>query len=205
MPTYATVHNFVEIFSGESSGVDFLRSSLQASVTGKGKGSVQAKASALCESIERYSGVFQGDEARFRARFSDLGEAAIHVNDGMLFSERQFRDRKQWNAGPLFSWVPEPFDVNAEIEWSTVWSLTFNVRRYVPTAYCYYGYSQKYSTWFTRADSNGCAAGHSKEEAILQGFMELIERDSVALWWYNCKRRRENPSLKRPDRPVAPD
>jgi len=189
VPTYATVHNFVEIFSGESSGVDFLRSSLQASVTGKGKGSVQAKASALCESIERYSGVFQGDEARFRARFSDLGEAAIHVNDGMLFSERQFRDRKQWNAGPLFSWVPEPFDVNAEIEWSPVWSLTFNVRRYVPTAYCYYGYSQKYSAWFTRADSNGCATGHSKEEAILQGFMELIERDSVALWWYNRLRK----------------
>src|SRR5262249_37865437 len=23
------------------------------------------------------------------------------------------------------------------------------------------------------------------EEAILQGFLELVERDSVALWWYN--------------------
>src|SRR5713101_2695724 len=65
VPTYATVHNFVKIFSGGSSEVDFLQSSLQASVTGKGKRSVQAQASALCESIERYSGVFQGDEARF--------------------------------------------------------------------------------------------------------------------------------------------
>jgi thiazole/oxazole-forming peptide maturase SagD family component len=34
-------------------------------------------------------------------------------------------------------------------------------------------------------DSNGNAAGNSLEEAILQGFMELVERDSVALWWYN--------------------
>jgi ribosomal protein S12 methylthiotransferase accessory factor len=190
VPSYVTGHNFVEIFSGDSSGVDFLKSSLQAGAAGKGKHPAQAKASALCESLERYSGVFQGDEARLRARFSDLGDAAIHVNDCMLFSERQFTDRKQWNAsGPLSSWVPQPFDVDAEIEWSPVWSLTLNVRRYVPTAHCYYGYSQKHSAWFARADSNGCAAGHSKEEAILQGFMELIERDSVALWWYNRLRK----------------
>jgi ribosomal protein S12 methylthiotransferase accessory factor len=29
------------------------------------------------------------------------------------------------------------------------------------------------------------------EEAILQGFMELIERDSIALWWYNRLRKPE--------------
>jgi ribosomal protein S12 methylthiotransferase accessory factor len=55
----------------------------------------------------------------------------------------------------------------------------------VPTAYCYYGYSRKYNAWFAHADSNGCAAGHCPEEAILQGFLELVERDGVALWWYN--------------------
>src|SRR5262249_14637592 len=27
------------------------------------------------------------------------------------------------------------------------------------------------------------------EEAILQGFLELVERDAVALWWYNRVRR----------------
>src|SRR5262249_16619693 len=51
--------------------------------------------------------------------------------------------------------------------------------------YCYYGYSRKHKAWFARADSNGCAARQSKEEAILHGFTELVERDSVALWWYN--------------------
>jgi ribosomal protein S12 methylthiotransferase accessory factor len=81
--------------------------------------------------------------------------------------------------------VPEPFDTEREVEWSPVWSLTSNEPRYVPTAYCYYGYSRKHKTWFARADSNGCAAGRSKEEAILQGFMEVVERDSIALWWYN--------------------
>ena len=35
------------------------------------------------------------------------------------------------------------------------------------------------------ADSNGCAAGNTFEEAILQGFFELVERDAFAIWWYN--------------------
>ncbi len=35
------------------------------------------------------------------------------------------------------------------------------------------------------ADSNGCAAGNTLEEAILQAFYELVERDAFAIWWYN--------------------
>jgi ribosomal protein S12 methylthiotransferase accessory factor len=35
------------------------------------------------------------------------------------------------------------------------------------------------------SDSNGNAAGTSLEDAILQGFFELVERDAVATWWYN--------------------
>ena len=33
------------------------------------------------------------------------------------------------------------------------------------------------------------AAGNTLEEAILQGFFELVERDAVALWWYNRLRK----------------
>jgi ribosomal protein S12 methylthiotransferase accessory factor len=39
------------------------------------------------------------------------------------------------------------------------------------------------------ADSNGCSAGADLEEATLQGFLELVERDAVAIWWYNRLRR----------------
>ncbi len=35
------------------------------------------------------------------------------------------------------------------------------------------------------ADSNGCAAGNTLEEAILRGFYELVERDAFAIWWRN--------------------
>jgi ribosomal protein S12 methylthiotransferase accessory factor len=195
-PSYIAGHNFVHVLRDDSLDLDFLRASLQGASGGKGKQAMQAKASALCEAIERYSGVFQGDEARFRARLADLGATALHPNVCMLFSERQFKNREQWNANSSwFNWVPEPFDEDREIEWSPAWSLTYDERRWVPTAYCYYGYSRKYNAWFARADSNGCAAGYNKEEAVLQGFLELVERDSVALWWYN---RLKKPAVDLP-------
>jgi ribosomal protein S12 methylthiotransferase accessory factor len=163
---------------------------LRSASGGKGKEATQAKASAVCEAIERYSGVFQGDEARIRARLRDLGDAGVHPNSCMLFSERQFANREYWNIeGTGCDWVPEPFDEDREIEWSPAWSLTYSERRWLSTAYCYYGYSRKYHAWFASADSNGCAAGCTKEEAILHGFLELVERDSVALWWYNRLRK----------------
>jgi bacteriocin biosynthesis cyclodehydratase domain-containing protein len=188
--SYIAGHNFVHISRDGALDLNFLCANLRSASGGKGKHPAQAKASALCEAVERFSGVFQGDESRFRAKFKELWAAAFHPNACMLFSEQQFKEREQWNAdGSGSHWVPEPFNEDIEVEWSPVWSLTHNEPRYVPTAYCYYGYSGKYNTWFARADSNGCAAGHNKEEAILQGFMELVERDSVALWWYNRLRK----------------
>lgn len=185
MPAYVTDHNFAFV----EENLYFMHEHIRGRSGGKGKSEVQARVSALCESIERYAGVFQGDEARLRRKFKDL-EEAIHPNACMRFSDRQFEQRAWWNEKfSRFNWVPEPFDADREIDWSPVWSLTCHKFRYVPTAYCYYGYSRQERTWFTRADANGCAAGNSKVEAVLQGFMELVERDSVALWWYNRLKR----------------
>jgi thiazole/oxazole-forming peptide maturase SagD family component len=41
------------------------------------------------------------------------------------------------------------------------------------------------------ADSNGNAAGASLPDAIRRGFLELVERDAIALWWYNRTRQPE--------------
>lgn len=179
--SYVANHNFALA----DNNLYFLHQGLRTLAGGKGKLEIQAKTSALCEAIERYSGVFRGDEARIRARYQDL-ETAIHPNTCMLFSDRQYQERDRLNAQQTrFNWIPEPFDETEEIDWTPVWSLTESEPRYLPTAYCYYGYSRQNHATFARGDSNGCAAGNSKEEAILQGFMELVERDSVALWWYN--------------------
>jgi ribosomal protein S12 methylthiotransferase accessory factor len=77
---------------------------------------------------------------------------------------------------------------DVEIDWTPVRPLSGEEPRYLPTSYCYFGYRSS-GPLFARADSNGCAAGSVLEEAVLQGLLELIERDAVALWWYNRLRR----------------
>jgi ribosomal protein S12 methylthiotransferase accessory factor len=144
----------------------------------------------LGEAIERYSGIYSGDEIRVRGKYSQMGESAIHPYAFIHYSESQYRTRHEWNQQhQLIQWVPDPFDEDCEIEWTPVWSLTHQVFKYLPTAYCYYGYPLPEDHGFCWSDTNGNAAGNTKEEAILQGFMELVERDAVALWWYNRVQR----------------
>jgi oxazoline/thiazoline synthase len=180
-PAYAADHNIGWMHDD----LYFLRESLRARTGGKGKSDTQARASAIGESIERYAGMFQGDEARTQARLADL-PSAIHPNACMLFSDNQFAIRDEWNTmNSPFNYIPTRFDETAVTDWTPVWSLTDAQPRYLPTAYCFYGYHLRYNVTTMRPDSNGCAAGNSKEEAILQGFLELVERDGVALWWYS--------------------
>jgi ribosomal protein S12 methylthiotransferase accessory factor len=179
--SYYAGHNFAMMFDS----LYFLRQTVRGRSGGKGKTDVQARASALCEAIERYSGVFQGDEIRHKDTYQNIGNAAIHPNDCLNFSEEQYKNRLEWNAkSELNQQVPEPFDEERNIEWTPVLSLTHQEFKYLPTAYCYYSYPREQNP-YCWANSNGAAAGNTKEEAILQGFMELVERDSVALWWYN--------------------
>ncbi|MQA07487.1 MAG: TOMM precursor leader peptide-binding protein [Pseudonocardiaceae bacterium] len=160
-----------------------LRSSLRNQSGGKGITAVDAQAGALCEAIERYSGCFHGDEERVRGSLRSLGEQAIHPNTSLLFNDRQYATRTEWNAAhSLFQRVYEPFDEHAVTYWTPVWSLTQHRHRLLPTELLYYGASGGRSVF---ADSNGNAAGSSIEDAVLQGTLELVERDAVALWWYN--------------------
>ena len=52
--------------------VDELRAGLSGGSFGKGSTAEQGEASALMEAIERYSGIFQGDEIRVTRRFTDF-------------------------------------------------------------------------------------------------------------------------------------
>ena len=183
---YLAKHNF----SGPSETVHELRAGLSGGSFGKGSTAEQGEASALMEAIERYSGIFQGDEIRAKRRFTDfpLGEA-IYPNDVLLFSDAQLR---QGGAGTPGSdeqdAIPALFDRSAKIEWSPVWSLRDARFRYLPTSPLYFFYTGPDGF---AADSNGCAAGNALEEAMVQGFLELVERDAYAIWWYNRLHRPE--------------
>jgi ribosomal protein S12 methylthiotransferase accessory factor len=191
--SYAADHNFAHV----DEDLFFLREGQRSHSGGKGKTDAQARASALGESIERYSGLYQGDEACVTARMKDLGPAAIHPNACMLFSERQIAERDRWNQSSLpFTRVPAAFDPSQEIEWAPLFPLHDARRspppaepRYLPMACCYYGYGLRRPSPYAFADSNGCAAGATREEAVFQGLLELVERDATAVWWYNRVRR----------------
>jgi ribosomal protein S12 methylthiotransferase accessory factor len=142
------------------------------------------------EAIERYSGIFQGDEIRMTRRFTDFAAGdAIAPNDILLFSDAQAsaghsHAEDSHDTQP----APAPFDPSARIEWSPVWSLRDQRFKSVPTSLLYFFYNGPAAF---HADSNGCAAGNTVEEAIVQGFLELVERDSYAIWWYNRLQREE--------------
>ena len=194
---YLATHNF----SAPAETVDQLKAGLSGGSFGKGSTAEQGEASALMEAIERYSGIFQGDEIRATRRFTDFPPGdAILPNDVLLFSDAQYRrdlaqatgqgeaqsDQGEAPATPM----PAPFDRSVEIEWSPVWSLRDEHFKYLPTSLLYFFY-RGLAAYQVHADSNGCAAGNTLEEAIVQGFLELVERDAYAIWWYNRSRRAE--------------
>jgi ribosomal protein S12 methylthiotransferase accessory factor len=157
---------------------------------GKGITPLHGKVSALCEAIERHSGYFHGDEERVVASYSQLRGEAVHPNDCLLFDERQYANRAAWNAThSSFQYVCDPFDENAVTSWTPVWSLTEQRHRLLPTGMLYFDVPAELGGGGSlSADSNGNAAGSSVEDALLQGLLEVVERDAVALWWYNQTR-----------------
>jgi bacteriocin biosynthesis cyclodehydratase domain-containing protein len=166
-----------------------LREGLRAQSCGKGVTDIQARASALGEALERYSAVHNGDEPRIVTSLQALGADGIHPNASMLYSENQFAERNHWNRKQIaFQSVAEPMPADAELEWTPVYSLSEQRTKYLPTSLLFFSYPYS-GPFYALADSNGCAAGTSLEDATLQGFYELVERDSVALWWYNRLRR----------------
>ncbi|MEQ4721886.1 TOMM precursor leader peptide-binding protein [Nonomuraea sp. B19D2] len=173
-----------------SDRLDVARAGLRARSGGKGASDIEAKVGALGEAVERYCASRFGDEETVLDTFRGLGPQALHPNDCQLFHPRQFDGRERWNAAQMvFHHVPAPFDETAVMEWTPVWSLTTERHRFLPTDLLYFSADAARAP--VRADSNGNAAGSSLEDAIVQGFLELVERDAVALWWYNRTRQPE--------------
>jgi len=177
-PTHKTIDN-----------QDFVQSSL-----GKGISTTQSQVSALCESIERYAAQYQGDEPIIRAKASQLAQRHYLPQHLADFSEKQYQ---YFNSGNYPSnekdHVVTKYSTNEPLHWAPAWSLTHQEKVYVPFTYCFantpFAQDEEYIRW----GSNGCAAGNTLEEAVLQGFYELIERDATAIWWYNkVERQRVN-------------
>jgi oxazoline/thiazoline synthase len=184
------VYTATHQFGSKPDSLNSLRQGLGVRSAGKGKTDLQSKVSAFCEAIEHYSGLFSKNDYHLISSFSRIKTEAIHPSGLLNYSNKQYENRIFLNSSHGdYAWVAEPFKEEEEIEWTPVWSLTNHTFKYLPTAFCYYGSPINKEHQFCRGDSNGSAAGNTLEEAILQGFMELVERDCVAIWWYNRLQR----------------
>ncbi|MBV8620624.1 MAG: TOMM precursor leader peptide-binding protein [Curvibacter sp.] len=152
---------------------------------GKGLSEGQAQASALCEAVERYAACLQGDEAVVRKPLSELDAPGWGPGDLAFFSPAQAAQAIPQAAR---STRPEPLTAGQALNWVPAWSLSRDAACYLPQSFCYAGAAPT-ETRHIGWTSNGCASGNRLEDAIWQGFLELVERDATAVWWYNEIRR----------------
>jgi bacteriocin biosynthesis cyclodehydratase domain-containing protein len=152
---------------------------------GKGISTEQSMSSALGEALERQAAQYVGDEGCVCATITQLNHAAYIPQELSSFSEKQYDEFSNLESPSLQcpQWV-EKHLIDQPMHWATGWSLTCQKTVYFPAAFCFANTpfeDRKYSSY----THNGNSCGSTKEEAILQGLMELIERDAVAVWWYN--------------------
>ncbi|MCF2858201.1 YcaO-like family protein [Pseudoalteromonas sp. SMS1] len=151
---------------------------------GKGISEAQSKASALCETIERKNAQYRHIPPSIFATQSKLPHRSYHFNQLVPYSDQQyiqFADLS--NAESNRTQAVLAFN-DGQIHWQQVWSLTHNDPVYLPYVSCFANTPYEEDV-FGKWHSNGCAAGNNLEEAIMQGLFELLERDAIAIWWYN--------------------
>lgn len=171
--------------SSDHSAAAIIRS-LKVGTGGKGESRARAKLGALAESVERISLIFDGSEERISATYSELGAGAIDLRSCLNFSQTQYAQREGYNrTAGHFNKVPAELDPQLTVDWTALTSMTTGKSSLIPSAYCYYGHPDATVHRYCFADSNGCAAGIDQSDAIFRALIELIERDAVAIWWYN--------------------
>lgn len=159
-------------------------------VTGKGSTQQLARLGCLAEAVERYSCTFSAYDKTIIASPSQVKSNFIQPQKLLQFSEAQYRDRETWNLrwGPQ-NQVPERVDELKPLHWTPAWSLSSKQFRYLPTSFCYLSHPFENERAVCPGDSNGLASGTRIEEALYYGLLEVIERDAVAIWWYNQTKR----------------
>ncbi|CAM5786730.1 YcaO-like family protein [Cellulomonas persica] len=77
----------------------------------------------------------------------------------------------------------EQFETSSATSW--VWARsTLHDRAVLVPEHVAYWHERGVGSRFVAESSNGCAVGGSREEAVLHGLLEVIERDAFLLAWY---------------------
>ena len=135
---------------------------------------------ALGEAVERYcSSVFFKEDLILKtyAEISRDGRA-LRPGEIALFHPSQREEIR-------YSW----FEEDTKLCWTSGYSLTKGEPVYVPASLVhvpYYGfYQQEGEESIGPGISTGQASGYSRDEALLSGLYEVIERDAFSILWLN--------------------
>ncbi len=160
---------------------------------GRGRTREEAENGCIGEALERYSVIYRGDERLQRGRLSEV--SGIDPRDILLYSEQQYESREQWNQSTDERYfVGERFDPDQEIDWFPGIDLVDGSRKMLPAACVLMWYSfQPGESEYARGDSIGCGSGWTFDDALSHALLEWIERDAMAIWWYN---RIQRPAVR---------
>jgi ribosomal protein S12 methylthiotransferase accessory factor len=127
---------------------------------GKGKDPVQAKVSAMMESVERYSAEYRMD----RMEYAAYGELPVH---------------RTVNPADLI--LPRDLQEGEKLHWSSAMDLFSGEEVLVPSNAVFHPYDTLGMTFpLFQSDTNGLASGNVREEAILHAMLEVMERDAMS-------------------------
>lgn len=157
---------------------------------GRGMSLAQARDSCIGEALEFYSAAYRGNEKLTRGTLAEMPNA-IDPRSIVLYSQAQYR--QQGHSGDIPGdrhAIAEKFGPDQAVDWMEGTDLIEGKVIWVPAACCLTGYKfganeQK----FALADRSGLATGISYWDALASAILELIEHDSVAIWWYNRIKR----------------
>lgn len=154
------------------------------SASGVGTSRSDAELRCLFESIERYSLVPQGTGPVTVATAQQMWHQIASKPALYPFSDTQYAKRDEWNRQHLgVPYIPAKLPVDIPIQWSRCWSLDNARQAWLPAELI--GNGEPSSEGYFVCDSVGCAASSDLEQAMLNALLEAVERDAVAIWWYN--------------------
>lgn len=137
------------------------------------------------EVAERTAAQFVGDEHFVRCTSAMLGGKAVLPPDIMLFSDLQYDGHEEKRRG---EGVPDDFPcrwrTDTVIDWIAATAGLSSGEAWLPAGLCFLGYHRDRAAGLVPADTNGLATGTSAEDACVRAFVELVERDAAAVWWY---------------------
>jgi ribosomal protein S12 methylthiotransferase accessory factor len=158
---------------------DFARlspSGLGVKAGGAGADAASAVASAIAETAERHCACFYERDTLVLGSFRELAPDAVAPELLRLFSREQLAA-----AGAQ---APAFFDEDARTRWVWGYSLSTRKPRLVPAALVYMTYRPEADeARIAHSASTGLSAGLTREEAILGGLLEIVERDAFTLAW----------------------